>query len=94
MTGTPGPGPAAHTPAGGHDAAIARHKRLVLSTAATTFLLFMAFPVLTSFTGVLDGVFHGVGAGYAAGLCVVVGPVLGATAYRRRARRFERETRR
>ncbi|QXJ20289.1 DUF485 domain-containing protein [Actinomadura graeca] len=77
-----------------HDAAIARHKRLVLTAAAATFLLFMAFPVTTSFTGALDGVVHGIGIGYAAGLAVIVAPVLAAIAYRRWAARPGRGVRR
>ncbi|WP_067468131.1 DUF485 domain-containing protein [Actinomadura macra] len=77
-----------------HDAAIARHKRLVLTAAAATFLLFMAFPVTTSFTGALDGVVNGIGLGYAVGLAVIVAPVIAATAYRRWAARFDQGVRR
>ncbi|MFC6886623.1 MULTISPECIES: hypothetical protein [Actinomadura] len=76
-------------PLDGRDAEIARHKRVVLASAGATVAAFMAFPLLTLFTGALDGVAGGVGAGYAAGLVVIIGPVAGATAYRRWASRAE-----
>ncbi|MFI0481848.1 DUF485 domain-containing protein [Actinomadura sp. 9N215] len=72
-----------------HDAMIQRHKRVVLGAAATTFVIFMAFPILTSFTGALDGVADGIGAGYAAGLAVILLPLLAAVAYRRWTSRIE-----
>ncbi|MGH3243006.1 MAG: hypothetical protein ACRDNL_21695 [Spirillospora sp.] len=72
-----------------HDAMIQRHKRVVLGAAALTFVGFMAFPILASFTGVFDGVGNGVGAGYAAGLAVILLPLFGAVAYRRWTSRIE-----
>ncbi|TMQ90079.1 hypothetical protein ETD83_37035 [Actinomadura soli] len=68
---------------------VQRHKRVVLGAAAITFTVFMAFPILASFTGVLGGVADGAGAGYAAGLAVILLPLLGAVAYRRWTSRIE-----
>ncbi|MFI0372769.1 DUF485 domain-containing protein [Actinomadura sp. 1N219] len=72
-----------------HDAVIQRHKRVVLGAAAVTIVVFMAFPILASFTGVLGSVAGGVGAGYAAGLAVILLPLAGAVAYRRWTSRIE-----
>lgn len=77
-----------------HDAMIRRHKRAVLAAAAATIVIFMAYPVLTSFTGVFNGVANGIGAGYAAGLVVVVLPLLGGVAYTRWTSRVEERGRR
>ncbi|WUH98094.1 DUF485 domain-containing protein [Spirillospora sp. NBC_00431] len=88
MLPTPEPPPSG-TDLTRHDAMIQRHKRVVLGAAAITIVLFMAFPILASFTGVLNGVANGVGAGYAIGLAVVVLPLFGAVAYRRWTSRAE-----
>ncbi|MFI0410772.1 DUF485 domain-containing protein [Actinomadura sp. 3N508] len=76
-------------PPGEHDLMIQRRKRVVLGSAAVTVVVFMAFPILTSFTGVLNGVAGGVGAAYAAGLAVILLPLAGAAAYRRWTSRIE-----
>ncbi|WP_242904818.1 hypothetical protein [Actinomadura terrae] len=93
MTGSREPGPTGPEHAGDplDDARITQHKRLVLTLAGVTFLVFMSFPVLTSFTPALDGVVNGIGVAYIVGLALVVAPVLGAMAYRRNALRNERE---
>ncbi|WP_165969361.1 DUF485 domain-containing protein [Actinomadura sp. KC06] len=85
-TPEPPPGGPDHTE---HDAMIQRHKRVVLGAAAITIVVFMAFPILASFTGALDGVADGIGAGYAAGLAVILLPLAGAVAYRRWTSRIE-----
>ncbi|GAA4234831.1 hypothetical protein GCM10022254_40650 [Actinomadura meridiana] len=85
------PPPASHAE---HDAMIRRHKRTVLTAAAVTIVVFMAYPVLTTFTGVFNGVSNGIGAGYAAGLVVVVLPLLGGVAYIRWTSRIEERGRR
>ena len=77
-----------------HDAMIRRRKRVVLGAAAVTVLVFMTYPVLTSFTGVLNGVADGVGAAYAVGLAVVVLPAVAAVGYRRWTSRLDGRSRR
>ncbi|WP_216216580.1 DUF485 domain-containing protein [Amycolatopsis aidingensis] len=72
------------------DAAVRRRKRVALTAAAVTLVGFLTFPVLTSFTSLLDGVVHGVGIGYLVGFAVMVLPVLGAVAFCGWANRAER----
>ncbi|WP_170221046.1 DUF485 domain-containing protein [Amycolatopsis cihanbeyliensis] len=71
-------------------AAIRRRKRVALTAAAITLVGFMAFPVITSFTTLLDGVVNGIGVGYLVGFAVMVLPVLGAVAFCLWANRVER----
>ncbi len=63
------------------DVAAQRRIRVVLSASALLLVAVMAFPILTSFTHVLNGVVGGIGVAYIVGFGEFVLAMAGAVAY-------------
>lgn len=71
------------------EAAARRRIRVVLTASALLLVLVLLFPVLASFTHVLDGVVAGVGVAYVVGFGEFVIAMAGAVAYCRWVNRTE-----
>ena len=69
---------------------LAVRKRIALAGGLSALAVFLAVPVLTTFTPLFDGWVGPIGAGYVAGAFAIVFPLGAAFAYGRWADRFER----
>ena len=72
---------------------LAVRKRIALAGGLSALAVFLAVPVLTTFTPIFDGWVGPIGAGYVAGAFAIVFPLGAAFAYGRWADRFERRDR-